>query len=287
MKKIPPLLALLTLGSLFTGSALAANLFWDINGATAGAGGATPSGTWDTGTTANWTTDSTGSSAATTWASANTAIFSAGTDATGLFTVTLVGTETVAGLTLNLGTVTLGGSGAVAVGANNITVNSPAILSIASTSRITASAGATLTLNGGTIRETNPGNAGTFISSSLGIIVVASGGTVDYTSSGTGTVSIYSGSITGTGILTKTGANEFRFQGADASSTFSKLVVNQGLYRLGNGAGNDERGFGAAPGSFTADAITLTGGGAIGVSFGTTLTANRGSLWGLVAGNST
>src|SRR5437870_13217460 len=89
--------------ALCAASLHAAVKYWDINGATAGAGGATPSGTWDTGTTANWTTDSTGSSAATTWASANTAIFSAGTDATGLFTVTLVGTETIDGFSANEG----------------------------------------------------------------------------------------------------------------------------------------------------------------------------------------
>src|ERR1043166_1435161 len=52
--------------------------WWDIDGAPPGAGGATPAGNWDITTTANWSTDSTGSSTATTFANNDVAIFSAG-----------------------------------------------------------------------------------------------------------------------------------------------------------------------------------------------------------------
>src|SRR4051812_38328606 len=49
-------------------SASAAVSYWDINGAAGGAGGATPAGTWDTGTTANWSADPQGTVATTVWA---------------------------------------------------------------------------------------------------------------------------------------------------------------------------------------------------------------------------
>lgn len=64
-----------------------ANTYWDIDGATADAGGVAPGGTWSTSAT-NWTTDSTGSSAAAIWSNGNNAVFSAGTIATNQFNVT-------------------------------------------------------------------------------------------------------------------------------------------------------------------------------------------------------
>ena len=102
-------------------------------------------------------------------------------------------------------------------------------------------------MNGeGTIQENNPGNGGSFINASTAITVGAAGGTISFNSAAANS-SIYSGTIGGTGVLTKTGTGEFRYQGFDTSTTFSKLVVNQGLYRLGNGSHNSEQGFGAVP----------------------------------------
>src|SRR5690349_8282107 len=63
-----------------------AALFWDTNGATAGAGGPTPSGVWDT-TTSNWSTDPSGASPTQPWTPGESASFSADSDATGQFTV--------------------------------------------------------------------------------------------------------------------------------------------------------------------------------------------------------
>jgi len=54
--------------------------------------------------------------------------------------------------------------------------------------------------------------------------------------------------------VTKTGANECRVFGAN---TFSKLVVSEGLFRIGNTG--VETGLGAVPGSLTDDAVTLNG----------------------------
>src|SRR6266404_3935401 len=81
-----------------------ATLYWDGNGATPGAG-STPSGTWDS-SSPFWTIDSTGASptAGYTGDAGTTAVFSAGSDATGAFTVTLGGTQIAGGLTFQTGT---------------------------------------------------------------------------------------------------------------------------------------------------------------------------------------
>src|SRR5438309_3286844 len=78
-------------------SVYGANKWWDVNGTTAGSGQGATAGTWNTsGTT--WTTDSTGSSATTAFATGDNAFFSAGTDATGAFTINLPSSVTAGGL---------------------------------------------------------------------------------------------------------------------------------------------------------------------------------------------
>ncbi len=87
-----------------------AQLYWDTNGATPGASATTAAaGTWDL-SSSLWTTDSTGSIAATTWTGPNTAVFSAGTNATGTYTVTVKAGTTIpniTGIKEEEGTVTL------------------------------------------------------------------------------------------------------------------------------------------------------------------------------------
>ena len=86
-------------------------------------------------------------------------------------------------------------------------------------------------------------------------------------------------------VLTKTGQGEFRFNGTQRNSrtltTYHKLAVNEGLFRLGSVAGFDARARfrRRSPVGLLADAITLNG-GAIGLSFNTTLHANRGITLG-------
>src|SRR5437667_4800965 len=72
----------------------AANLYWDVNGATAGgASTTTATGSWSS-TNTNWSTDPLGAVATTVWGGAgNTAVFAAGTNVTGSYTVTVVGTQ--------------------------------------------------------------------------------------------------------------------------------------------------------------------------------------------------
>lgn len=61
--------------------------YWDLNGNTAGAGGTSPSGTWGGG--AEWNASADGTGIPNTWISGGTAAFSAGTDATGGYTVSV------------------------------------------------------------------------------------------------------------------------------------------------------------------------------------------------------
>lgn len=102
-------------------------LSWDINGNTAGAGGATPSGIWD-GSTANWTGSSDGASATTVWTDGKAASFSAGTDATGSYTVTVSGTRSAISLASEEGTVLLT--------AGEIALTAPAGISAATGSQL-------------------------------------------------------------------------------------------------------------------------------------------------------
>lgn len=152
-----------------------------------------------------------------------------------------------------------------------------------------------VTLNNGTLRNTDATNGNSFLTSNRTILLGAGGGTVDVASGialvyGSGTASSPNGKITGAGnTLTKTGPGEFRYQSdGTASSDFSKLVVNQGLFRLGSVVVSSvqltsELGFGAAPSVFTPDAITLNN-GSIGASFGVTLNSNRGITLGVNGG---
>jgi len=80
--------------------------YWDMNGATTGAG-STPGGVWDT-NSLNWSTNSTGASLTGTW-SGQSAIFSAGSDANGPYTITVNGSQTVTNLLVKNGTVTFSG----------------------------------------------------------------------------------------------------------------------------------------------------------------------------------
>ncbi|GAA5121371.1 autotransporter-associated beta strand repeat-containing protein [Luteolibacter yonseiensis] len=98
-----------------SGAAGAANAYWDSNGTTAGAG-ATPTGTW--GTSAFWNATEAGTTTTPgAWVTNNVAIFSAGTDATSAYTVTIAAgtTQTIGGLTVQEGTPTITGGTALAL----------------------------------------------------------------------------------------------------------------------------------------------------------------------------
>ncbi len=107
------LLFMLLAGSV---EAAATNVYWDIPGATTGAGGATPGGNWDT---PNWSTSSTGVLATGAWFEGNFPEFSAGSDATGSYTITANSNHIIAGMLqrTSTGTVTITGTGVLSIAA--------------------------------------------------------------------------------------------------------------------------------------------------------------------------
>src|SRR5581483_3473516 len=82
--------------------------WWDPNGSAAGAATALSfaAGTWNA-ANANWNNDSGGTATPIAWTPGGTANFSAGTNATGPFTITVAGTQVFSGLNVEEGTVTL------------------------------------------------------------------------------------------------------------------------------------------------------------------------------------
>lgn len=103
--------------------------YWDTDGATAGAGGATPNGTWDAATT-NWNPDPAGTGTAAAWSPGEFAVFAAGTNATGSYTVTVDGPQNIGGLLVEEGSIDFanGTSGAL-----NLTSNSDVLVPSGST----------------------------------------------------------------------------------------------------------------------------------------------------------
>ena len=90
-------------------------LYWDANTAATTGAGATPTGDWrasgGSGTSNRWNTSSTGlGGTISKWGTATDAVFSAGTDATNAYTVTVVGTINVSSIVIEEGTPTFNSS---------------------------------------------------------------------------------------------------------------------------------------------------------------------------------
>ena len=274
--------------------AAAAVRYWDTTGATPGAAdGGIADGDWND-TAPNWSTSAAGDVATDVWTAGDDAVFSAGNDVgtdpdvAGAF-ITIGGTQVANSILVEEGYIEFV-SGTADTGAGTVTVNSGATLAISLSTRLNS--GGKVVLNGGTLEQRNPGSAGSFVLAGKGLEVDGTG-TIVYEGGGggcdcsiytpTGGVAITGAGGTpengGAGTLIKQGAGEIRYQGAGLPLTsYAKLVVEDGLFRLGFAASVDleERGFGAVPLSVLPDAITLDG-GAIAHSFNpTTLHENRG-----------
>lgn len=161
------------------------------------------------------------------------------------------------------------------------------VVSIASDANLGTSPGTPtaghITLNGGTLRHTSTGIGSNFVNINRSISIGASGGTIDIPSSAA--ILVYAGgSISGAGnIVTKTGPGTLRLSVSSPSvlntaTSFQKLLVTGGLWQ-----GALDTSFGAVPGSFLADAITLDGGG-ISTNGGISFSANRGVTVGANGG---
>jgi len=152
MKKSPLashqlLLLILTLALLATHSQ-AQSLYWDTNDSTPGSGGPTPTGVWDL-TTLRWN-NAAGDTTSAAWTNSGleAALFAAGSDATGTYSVTLgAGTALkLSALTLNTGNLTLtpqGGTDGLDFGAVNAALNVAGGSTLSIASFINGSAGMT------------------------------------------------------------------------------------------------------------------------------------------------
>ena len=83
--------------------------YWDLDIVSqAGAGGTSPAGVWNSFSN-RWNSDSTGLGIPTTWSPGSIASFAAGTTATGAYTVTVSGTQSLSGLNVDEGVVSQSG----------------------------------------------------------------------------------------------------------------------------------------------------------------------------------
>ncbi len=85
------------------GTARAQTLYWDVNGNGTAGTGASPTGTWSTGT-GSWNTNANGTGGSiVNWTNGRDAVFSAGTNGTGTYTVTVSGTVGVSSINIQEG----------------------------------------------------------------------------------------------------------------------------------------------------------------------------------------
>jgi hypothetical protein len=179
----------------------AAILYWDINGSTAGSG-PTPDGTWGTGNNyKNWSTFAAGTDhtkkKSVSWSSRSDAVFSAGSDATGTYTVIVNGTQNVSSilvedgnptftggtvnfsdttpvLTINSGHTLTFNSALTSTGSDGLNLGGGGTLSLGSTTSLTGTldlgvsglAGTTLRLNG--------------VNLTVGTLSITSNSTIDF-----------------------------------------------------------------------------------------------------------
>jgi autotransporter-associated beta strand protein len=271
-------------------------VYWDTNGNSSGSSsGTTAPGTWAQSSNSNWSTSSAGTASTNTWGSIATgdkiAVFAAGTNATGTYTITTTGTiNNVAGLTFEEGNVTLGGTGTLNLSGTTVTTNvaaSQATISalLAGTSTLAKTGTGTLTLSGN-----NTYSGGTTLTS--GTLALGHNSAL-----GTGTLTINGGTIQASGgsrtiannvtigsNFTIAGSNALDFTGTinlgggtrtitvnnTATTTFSGAVTEpwySGLTKAGTGelvlAGNNTF---SAPVTVSAGTLTLAHSNALGAS---------------------
>jgi len=276
-QRVAPLLrgvacALAVLALVAVQPAQAASVYWDIDGATEGAGGATPAGTWDAANTYwNDTADGTGTTAI--WAAGDTAVFAAGTDATGEYTVTVDGTQDIGGLTFEEGTVTLaaGTTPALRLTANAIMDVAPTLTATVSTD-IAEDAARTLTKTGDGTLELSGANLYTGLTTVSAGTLTLSGDNTSATGGVTlsaGTLNINNAAALGTGTFTISGGTIDNTSGGAITNSNNNAQAWNGDFTF-TGTNDLDLGTGAvnlnAARTVTVSANTLTVGGVISAS---------------------
>ena len=250
--KVLSVLALLALPQMD-----AATLYWDGNSTTAGAG-TTPTGTW--GTSTFWSSNSAGTSSTsnTTTTLKDDLYFSAGTDATGSYTVTLNGIRSGRILIIDEGSPTFTGgtlylsssNGGITVNTTTGTTTVSSDLTIAGAQILNVATGGTLDLNTGTfIREAgatlNVLGAGTVNSTKTNLSTNQASGIIGtWASIGTGASTKYA-TFSGSTITSYTGT---------AAATAAALTDTTGLINYDLAAAS-----GTVPGTVSANTIRYTG----------------------------
>ncbi len=212
---------------------LAQTLYWDTNGALTGSSGL--NGTW--GTNKYWSTSSAGTATTTAFTSGRDTVFSAGTNATGTYTVTVSGTQNVSSISVGEGTVTFSG-GTIKfndatpdfVVASGLTTTVSSVIS--GTNGINVSGAGLLVFNGTakTYTGTTSVTVGTLRLDASNMIVntsalaVASGATFELNWGVTETL----GALSGAGLVNIRG-NTFTV-GDASNTTFSGVLSDAGAY---------------------------------------------------------
>ncbi len=208
-------------GVLTVGPASVQPVYWDLDGTTAGAGSATPAGTWNA---ANpfWNAVADGSGSVGTWTAGRTATFAAGTDATGTYTVAVDGTKDIGGLNFEEGTVTLSGGTALRLVSDSLAFVA---------TNLTATIATPLTQDA-TARQLTKSGSGT-------LILAADNAYTSNTVVGAGILSVPS--------LANAGANSPL--GAYPTAGAGGLSLNGGTFRYTGGSASSDRGLTLAGGS--------------------------------------
>ncbi|MFZ4768480.1 MAG: beta strand repeat-containing protein, partial [Roseimicrobium sp.] len=255
----------------------AQSVYWDTNGTTAGAGGAAPAGTWDLSLTRWGNAAGNGAPAAWNNTGTDTAIFAAGTDATGAYSVTLGAGAAInlTGLQVHLGTVTLtpaSGSDVLNFGAVNGTLNAASGTGLLIAAPIQGSAGITKAgLGSLTLSAANTFTGATALN---GVLV-----TLDYTTQNNAKLDETSAlTLAGTSLLITPNAS------ADTAQTVLSTTLNAGSSTI-----TVNKNSGSNNATLNLNAITRSSGGTLNIIYGgtgsgtasvTTDTTNTNSILG-------
>lgn len=249
--------------SLFVASLplqLNAQLYWDTNGATAGAG-EVANGTWG-GTNANWSTSPDGDEPTDVYVPGSPVVFAAGSDLVSAV-ITLSGNQSASSLTFTQGTVSISGGTITGMAAITVADGTTATMGAG-----TYTAGHMLTVNG----------SGTFTGSTF-----SGGSTMVKEGTGTATLSSLDATLTvNAGTMIITGGNKLKGATINSGATLrltGNVIDGTRAVTLNTG-GALELGAGVIDGMGT-----LSGGGALSGEAGSDLSITGGTFSGTISGD--